>query len=226
MIKAIVIEDENLARSLLEDYITEVPFMQCIGSYANPLLALEQLHQQAVDVLFLDIRMPKLSGLEFLSQLPNHPFVVFTTAFAEHALQGYEFNTVDYLVKPISFERFFKACLKVRKLCDAVPEMAPEKAPMISIPDGGRTLHFRPNELYFAESNGDYLELHTATGSKHIRMSLKRLLALDLPLLRIHKSFAVNPDFIQVRESRSVVVKGTEIPIGRSFRKVLTNEGS
>lgn len=221
MMKAIVIDDENLARSLIEDYLAEVPFIECIGSYANPLDAIETLQDGKVDLIFLDIKMPKLSGLDLLAQLPNHPFVVFVTAFAEHALQGYDFNTVDYLVKPVAFERFLKACFKVRKLMAGSAETEEMPVESVAIPDGSRVLHIRMAELYYAASDGDYIELYTKTGRHQIRMSLKRMLEHQLPLVRIHKSYAVNPGFIEVQSARTVVVNGTEIPIGRSFRNAL-----
>lgn len=222
MIKALVIDDEKLARSLIEDYIAEVPFLECVGSFANPLHAIEALQDGKVDLIFLDIKMPKLNGLDLLAQLPNHPFVVFITAFAEHALQGYDFNTVDYLVKPVSFERFLKACFKVRKLM-ALPTEAVE-APLetVAIPDGGRVLHLKAHELYYVVSDGDYLELHTKTGRQQIRMSLRRLLEYALPLVRVHKSYAINPQCIQIQSSRTVTVEGVEIPIGRSFKNALS----
>jgi len=222
MIKAVVIDDENLARSLIEDYIAEVPFMDCIGSYANPLNAIETLQDGDVDLIFLDIKMPKLNGLDLLAQLPNHPFVVFITAFAEHALQGYDFNTVDYLVKPVAFERFLKACFKVRKLMAATLEPSEVPVESVAIPDGARVLHIKAAELHYAVSDGDYVELFTKSGRHQIRMSLRRLLENELPLLRIHKSYAINPKHVQVQSARSVVVNGTEIPIGRSFRNVLS----
>lgn len=220
MIKAIILEDENLARGLLKDYINEVPFMECVGEFANPLQALETLQSGQVDVVFLDIHMPRLSGLELLQQLPQHPFVVFTTAYAQHALEGYEFNTVDYLVKPISFERFLKACLKVKSLMPSLSKATTESK-VIDLPNGGRTLRLKTDELLYAASEGDYVHLHLETTEHHVRMSLKRLLEFPIPLVRVHKSFAIHPKRVEIVDSRSVTISGKEIPIGRSYRQEL-----
>lgn len=219
MIKAIIVDDENLARSLISDYIDEVSFIKCAGCYANPLEAVEAIQDRSVDLVFMDIQMPKMSGLKLLSQLPNHPFVVFTTAFAEHALEGYNFNTVDYLVKPVSFDRFLKASLKVRKLiARSTSSISKQETKRITIQSGGRQLQMRHDELYYVSTNGDYVELHMVNGSLQLRMSMRKLLELGLPLRRIHKSFAVNPEFVQLIDARTVVIQGVELPIGRCFK--------
>lgn len=220
MIRAIILEDENLARGLLKDYIKDVPFMECVGEFSNPLQAIEILQSGQVDVVFLDIHMPRLSGLELLQQLPQHPFVVFTTAYAEHALEGYEFNTVDYLVKPIPFERFLKACLKVKSLMPSQAKAAVESK-VIDLPNGGRTLRIKTDELLYAASEGDYIHLHLVSAKHHLRMSMKRLLEYPIPLVRVHKSFAIHPKRVEIVDSRSVTISGKEIPVGRSYRSVL-----
>ncbi|GHB61693.1 LytR/AlgR family response regulator transcription factor [Persicitalea jodogahamensis] len=226
VIRCFVLDDEPLATALLASHIGRLPDMDLIGVSNNPTQALGQLQQTQVDVLFLDIQMPRLTGFELLRPLGYRPKVIFTTAFREYALDSFEFDAVDFLVKPISFERFLQSVGKIyRFLPAAAPELDPAHAPK---PEKAYQ-YFKVNkemvkifleDILWIEGMKDYVKIHTLSGTlvSYLRISyLEEKLPSD-QFLRIHKSFIVSLDHVQAVSASYFRIHDTELPIGRSYK--------
>lgn len=221
MIRCVVIDDEPLARQLLIDFIKKVPEFQLEGSYSSALKALEKLRKQQVDVLFLDIQMPDITGIEFLKTLEHKPLVVFTTAFAEHALQGYELDVADYLLKPFDFNRFLKSVNKIsqRLKSDSKPESS-EKNDSIFIKDGTKLVKVELSTIRYIKGSREYVTI--VTGDKKI-MSLQTMKSLEemLPqeFIRIHNSFIISLSEVETIFKNKLQVGGEIFPVGITYKK-------
>lgn len=230
-IRCLVVDDEELARTLLENYIGRLPNLQLIAACANPLDAFAVLQQQPVDLLFLDIQMPELTGIALLRTLTQKPAVVFTTAYAEYALEGYALDVTDYLLKPFSFERFVQAVNK------AIGRLRPKTAPDPLLPDQGappgkdyllvkadHKMHrLKFEEIQYIQSMREYVAFHTLAGRVISLNSLKNL-EEQLPperFIRIHKSYIVAIDKIDMLEGNTIQVGKEKLPVGASYREEL-----
>jgi len=225
--KCAIIDDEFLAREYLKDYVSRVPFLKLVGDYDSPLLAIEDLKNHNIELLFLDIQMPDISGLEFLKTINPQPFVIFTTAFRKYALEGYEHNTIDYLLKPISFERFLKA---VNKLNDLMQIGKTAYIPAISEAQSGNYLTVRADrkhykirfdDIYFIEGQQAYVTFNMRERKITALMSMKDL-EETLPneqFIRIHKSFIASRKYINSLEGNQIDINGQKLPVGKNYRE-------
>jgi DNA-binding LytR/AlgR family response regulator len=225
----LIIEDEPLAAEVLEDYVRAVPFLHLRGVCPDALFALEFLQTHAVDLLFLDIHLPRLKGLDFLKALPHPPQVILTTAYHEYALQGYEFNVVDYLLKPIAFGRFLQAVHKLAPAKAAQPVKV--EAPAALAP--GRPFHFfnvdkkmikvYEDEILYIESLKEYVRVFTPGQALVTKFQLGQMEEQLGPsrFLRIHRSFLVARDKINAYTATHVEVAGREVPIGRHYKETV-----
>ncbi len=221
----LIVDDEPLARDLLRDYVAKVPFLRLYAACASSLEALDLLRQHPIDVLLLDVQMPELTGLALLRALPRPPLVVLTTAHSSYALAGYELDVVDYLLKPITLDRFLRAADKVReRLRAALPALAAVPAPVpefLFVKDGPRLVNIRLADLLYIEGLRDYVALHTR---QQRTVSLQRLktLAAQLPagqFVRIHQSYIVALAGIEaVFKDRVQVVGGRLLPLSDTYR--------
>ena len=225
LIQCLVVDDEPPARDVLKHFITQLPQLQLAGECSNAVQVMGFLQQQQVDLMFLDIHMPQLKGIELLKILKNPPKVILTTAYAEYALEGYELDVVDYLLKPIPFERFVKAVHKATHQHQPAPETpspAPEK-------DREGFVYFRVDrkmvkvmlsDILYIESMKDYAKVVTATGTLVTRQSMNALEALlpERHFIRTHRSFIVALPKIKSFTHEVIEVDKTEIPIGKLFR--------
>lgn len=226
-----IVDDEFLARQYIRDYVEKLPFLELVGDYDSPLMILEELKQNTIDILFLDIQMPDISGLDFLKTLNPQPYVILTTAYKEYALESYEHNVVDYLLKPFSFDRFLKAVNK------AVDKAQKEQAVnSILKPNGG----FRPvmgdtymtiradrklykihfDELVYIEGQRAYVTFHTVNKRITALMALRELEEL-LPkdrFIRIHKSYIVSVKHMEALEGNMIEICGKKLSVGSSYR--------
>jgi len=230
-IRCAVIDDEFLARQYLKDYIGKVPDLELVGDFNSPLKALDLLKRQAVDLLLLDIQMPDISGLDFLKTLDRQPAIILTTAFKEYALEGYELNVVDYLLKPFSFERFLKAVHKAASLIEKNrPAGGPEGAAdrqetgsYLVIRADRKYYKINYDDLIYIEGQKAYVTFHTAQQPITALASLKTL-EEQLPagmFIRIHKSYIVSVRKIQALEGNSIFIAGKYLPIGKNYRKAM-----
>jgi len=222
MIRCMVIDDEPLARQLLADFISKVPELSLEGSFSSALASLEVLRKKRVDVLFLDIQMPDISGIEFLKTLDHKPLVVFTTAFAEHALQGYELDVADYLLKPFDFNRFLKSINKVTQRLKTTPEFtgSGEKIDSIFVKDGTKQVKIPVDSIRYIKGSREYVTI--VTSDKRI-MSLQTMKGMEemLPsgFIRIHNSFIISLAAVDTIFKNKLQIGKEEFPIGITYKK-------
>jgi DNA-binding LytR/AlgR family response regulator len=225
MINCIVVDDEPLARQLILSYIDQVPDLQCLGSYQTAIEAFAALHQYQVDVIFIDIEMPGITGLNFIKSLKIHPKVVFITAFTEYAVEAFEIEAADYLVKPVMFERFLKAVQKVGLKKNEL-QFAQQQTPDISsifLKVDRRLVKVDLASIIYIEGLGDYLKVHTVGQTYISYMALGKLEAL-LPsskFIRIHRSTIINKSLIQFIEGNFVRINDFDLSIGLTYRDAL-----
>ena len=213
-LRCLIVDDEELARRLIRSYCERLPHLLVVGEAANPVAALRLLREHDVDLLFLDIQMPEMTGLDLLKALRHPPAVILTTAYADYALESYEFDVVDYLLKPFSFERFVRAVEKVAASRDPAP---PAYQLVRSEHKVYRIAHA---DILYVESMREYVAYHTAEG-RTLALGSLRQLEEELPenFLRVHKSYIVAKDKVTALEGNLLHVGPERIPIGGSYRE-------
>ena len=230
MIRCLVVDDEAPALAILADYIRQVPFLTLVGTTTNPIEALALVQQGGVDVVFLDIQMPKLTGLQFLKLSGNKCRVVLTTAYPEYALEGYENDVVDYLLKPIAFERFLKAAQKVLALQSpaplAVAPLAVGAPPThLFIKGDTKNKYVRVNyaDILYIEGLSNYVSLYLPTQRLITYQTLKELADTlpQPPFLRVHKSYIVSLDKIQLVDGNTLYIGDKQVPVSETYREQL-----
>ena len=225
MLRCIAIDDEPLALELLEDNISKVPYLNLVASCSNPLEAMKILQQETIDLILLDIQMPGLTGLQFIQTITEKPMFILITAYEKYALEGYNLNVVDYLVKPVSLERFIIACNKAWDLYQ-----------LRSKKDSGEELpsYFFINvdyslvkvvfaDIMWIEGLKDYLKIYLKSTSKPLvaRLTMKAI-EEQLPasmFIRVHKSFIVSKEYITALRKNSVFINDIEIPVGDNYKE-------
>lgn len=222
MIRCLAIDDEKLALDLLEDNIRKVPFLQMAGKVNSAMTAMEILQKEKIDLLFLDIQMPDISGIQFLRSLPEKPMVIFTTAFENYALEGFELDVIDYLLKPFSFERFLKAVNKAREYHSLMEKTGNQPEPdFLFVKSDHRLVRVQFDEILYIESLKDYIKIYTGEKPVITLLSMKSI-EEKLPVkefLRVHRSFIVNVKKIEVIEKKHFLIMNHEIPIGDNYRE-------
>lgn len=229
-IRALVIDDEPLARNVIVQYAKKIEFLELVCSCEDPMQAFDVLNDKQIDLLFLDINMPVISGISFLKSLKNPPMVVMTTAYTEYALEGYELNVIDYLKKPFSFERFLMAVqkvseqLKLRSQANSPAQEVPKDPASddyIFIKANKKAYKISFKDILFVEGLGDYLKIHTKTQHLVTNLTMKKIHEI-LPALnfyRIHKSFIIALDKMEIIEGNMVIIGQNKIPIGNNYRQ-------
>jgi len=224
-IKSLVVDDEPLAREGIAEYVSETPFMELVGTCKNALEASEMLKEQPVDLLLLDIHMPRISGIEFLRSLSNPPMIIFTTAFREYALEGFELDVLDYLVKPISFQRFLKAANKASEQFELKQNQQNEDVTLkdysFFIKSDGKYIRIHFDEVLFIEGLKDYVFIHTQTTRHLTLISLKNVEKL-LPehrFMRVHRSFIVALPFVEQMDGNQLKIREHVIPVSKNLRE-------
>lgn len=229
----IIIEDEPLARNLLTEYIRKTPSLTLSRAFANPLEGLDYLHEHPVDVLFLDVQMPELTGISLLKILKQKPIVVLTTAYPQYAIEGYELDVTDYLLKPITFERFLHTVEKITAqqsepaaiappFGESQPADAPPAAPtFMFVKDGRQLIKVKYSDIQYIEGLKDYVRIHTP---QRKIMTLQRLKALEevLPsdaFIRVHHSYIVSIEWIDIIEREKILIGDQFIPVSDTYRK-------
>ena len=222
----IIVEDEPIAADILKDYISQVPFLQLKSICTDAIAAMEMLQKEKVEVIFLDIHLPKLKGLDFLKTLKNSPQVIITSAYQEYALQSFELNVIDYLLKPIEFSRFLMAVNKLNKQPDTKPILT-------TLPAKERSyLFFNVNkkkvkiyldEILFIESLREYIRITTLSKNILTKFQLGQIedLLTDNNFLRVHRSFIVAKEKIDAFTATEIEIAGKEIPIGRNYKELV-----
>lgn len=229
MIKCIVVDDEPFALDLIKGYVTKTPYLELGGDFSNPFKALTFLLQNSVDLVFLDINMPELSGIQLLKSLPNRPLVVFTTAYPEFGAESYEYDAIDYLLKPVKYERFLKAANKALEfsghgqapLTDHSEKFTESDKPeYIFLKSGTQVNKVRTDQILYIEGAGNYMTFFTREKKIMTLLSMTEVTEM-LPadqFVRVHKSYIVNKDSIEVIEKHRLRINKQFIPIGITYR--------
>ena len=224
-IKCIIIEDEPLAMKVLSDYILQVPFLELQATFKNALLATEYLRDNPTQLIFLDIHLPKLKGMDFLKTLTHPPSVIITTAYHQYAVEGFDLNVTDYLLKPFAFERFLVAVNKVKTSQNETQktEGIEEKKDFIFLNVQKKKVKILFSEIVYIESQREYVKIVTTKKeylSKISTHEIERILPSDL-FRRIHRSFIISIPKIESYTAEIVEVNGVSIPIGRDYRGII-----
>lgn len=229
--RVIIVDDEPLAQDILETFVEKIPSLELVKKCNNAIEAFEVLKHEEIDLMFLDIQMPQLTGIEFLKSLKNPPMVIFTTAYDHYALEGYELNVIDYLLKPISLERFMKA---VNKAQNQYELLKGDAAPAVAIADADpndfifvkadkKLVKVKYSEIKYIEGLKDYVIIRTDTG-RVITLQTMKSLEEKLPMnlfKRIHRSYIVALDKIEAIVGNMVEIDKKHLPIGKNYRDEL-----
>ncbi len=234
MLKCIAIDDEPLALRQVTSYIAKIPYLQLTASCSNALEAQQLLAAQPVDLIFVDINMPDLSGVEFVRSLPERPMVIFTTAYSEYAVEGFRLDAVDYLLKPFGFSDFSRAAAKANSLyelrnnqrtpaAEPTPEAEPKDKEYLSVKADYKVSLVKIADIVYLESEGEYVRMHLADGSALTTLFRLKNMETALPaeqFMRVHRSYIVNLRCIKAYVKGRIFLSDTEyVPIGENYKE-------
>jgi DNA-binding LytR/AlgR family response regulator len=221
MLTAIVIDDEPMALEVIKGLTEKVTFVELEGYFTNSFEALKFLQINKVDLIFLDIKMPDISGIEFLKSITNSPMVIFTTAYSEHAVESFELDAIDYLLKPFSLARFLKACNKAYEHYELRKNKnnAASGLSHLFIKSGYEQIRIELNDIWYAEGNGNYVVfvLENKKIASRLTMSEAEALLPATNFIRVHRSYIVSKKHIQKADKKNILIQQTEIPIGAAY---------
>lgn len=223
-IKCIIIDDEPLAISVIENHLKNFDHVEIIETFNNPLKAYRVLEQEKIDVIFLDINMPQMTGFAFIENLSYKPLIVITTAYREYAVKSFELNILDYLVKPIPFNRFLKTVNKIYQqvyVSNTSADTSLQKEPHIFLKVNKKLIKINLNDILYIESLKDYIKVITTIGDYVVHKSLSSITE-ELPqsnFMRIHRSYTISINKIVALEGNTVEISNRKIPIGRNYTK-------
>ncbi|WP_397444984.1 LytR/AlgR family response regulator transcription factor [Polaribacter sp. R77954] len=213
-IRCIIIDDEPSSQNVLKSFINKIDYLDLKQVCNDALEALEYLKNTSIDLLFLDINMPQLSGISFYKSLQKPPKVIFTTAYSEYALDGFDLDATDYLLKPFSFERFVQAISKIKVLND-------QKTESIIIKSNKRLHQIKVDDILYVESLGDYIKVHFTSHFLIVYKTLKNMYT-ELPktlFKQVHKSYIINKNKIDYIEGNRIIIQSNKIPLGHKYKK-------
>jgi DNA-binding LytR/AlgR family response regulator len=223
----LIVEDEPLAAEVLQDYVSQVPFLTLGGVCGDAIYAMEKLQREKIDLIFLDIPLPKLKGLDFIKTLRNPPHIIIVSAYHEYALQGYEYNVIDYLLKPVEFSRFLMAVNKMRQTptTTSAIQVTSEAAerPYIFFNVGKKRVKIFLDEILYIESLKEYVRIFTKEKSILTKFQLGQIESLLARnnFIRVHRSFIVAKDKIDAFTASDLEINGKQIPVGRSYKELV-----
>ncbi|MCL1614922.1 LytTR family DNA-binding domain-containing protein [Bacteroides sp. ET71] len=222
--KCIVVDDEPLALDLLESYVRKTPFLELAGKYSSAVQAMKELANQQVDLIFLDIQMPELNGLEFSRMLPPETCIIFTTAFDQYAIDGYKVNAIDYLLKPISYPDFLQAANKALHQHELMHRTPQDEIDSIFVKSEYKLVQIELRKILYVEGLKDYIKIYEEDNPKPVLslMSMKAMEDLLPPsqFMRVHRSYIIRKDKIRVIDRGRIVFGKTYIPISDSYKQV------
>ena len=229
----IIVDDEPLAQQVIEEYVKTIPFLTLTGKCSSAFEAFDYLRMHKIDLIFLDIHMPNVSGIDFINALDNKPYFIFTTAYSEHALEGFNLNAVDYLLKPIPFERFLKAVNKVYELYTLRAGKSEHKLEPVSevkrtddfimVKSDYQSLRINLNDVIYIEGLKDYVKIHLVSDKPVVTLNSLKNMAEKLPsdlFIRVHKSYIVSINRINSIVRNRIVIGDKWIPIGENYKDV------
>lgn len=218
-IKGIAVDDEPIALDIIKSLAIKVPFLDLQASFVNAFDSIKYLNENPVDLIFLDIKMPDISGLELLKALDQKPLVIFTTAYTEHAVKSYELDAIDYLLKPFSFERFTKSCNKAAEVIDFRRKNSIQKPDYLFVKSGFEQVKVFFDEILYVESSGNYMVFMLQNSKILSRLTLKEVLHLlpETDFIQIHRSFIISKKWVNKIERNQLHVGKYVVPIGSMF---------
>lgn len=224
MYKCIIVDDEEPARLLLNDYCEKIENLEVVGIFKSPLQCIETLEKEPIDILLLDINMPDISGIDFLKSLTVKPKVILTTAYRDYAVEGFELEVSDYLLKPIEFHRFLKAINKVKSTFTEQPLVVntTEIIGSIQVKANKRLYKINYDDILFIQSQSEYVMYHTESHGKLMVYGTIKSVEKMLPntlFYRIHRSYIVNKDYIKFVEGNQIVLENEKLPLGDNYKK-------
>lgn len=222
--KAIAIDDEPIALKIVRAFLIDINFIQLDATFTNALEAIAHLNSNSIDLIFLDIKMPDISGIEFVKTLHKSPMIIFTTAYSEHAVQSFELDAVDYLLKPYSEERFRKACEKAYRIYN-LNKNSERADDYLFIKTGNEKLRIEFDEIKYLESSGNYMQFICSSRKILSRLTMAEALSL-LPsdrFIRIHRSIVINKSFLTRVEKNTVTIGEQSLTVGPSFAEIVRN---
>ncbi|MES2110799.1 MAG: LytTR family DNA-binding domain-containing protein [Bacteroidota bacterium] len=223
--RCLLVDDEPLAITLLQKHVAQLDFLEVTATCSNAMKALEVLKSTEIDLMFLDIQMPAVSGIDFLKTLRNPPKVIITTAYREYALDGYDLDVVDYLLKPITFDRFFKAIERCLRQDTPPPALnSPAETSVIYVKSGYKHIKINIDDMLYIESLKDYVKIVTTENTilNKYRIGDMETKLAGKGFLRIHRSFIINLKHLSAFTASDVQVGKTELPIGESYKAIVT----
>lgn len=226
MIKYIIVDDEHIAHDIIKGYCDALPNLSFVQDCYDAIEAIECLRNNEVDLVFLDLNMPKLKGFEFLRILQDPPNIIVTTAYQEHALEGYELNIVDYLLKPFSFERFVKAINKLETKKTETPTVnSSRNEDGLFLRSNKKLVQVRLNDILYVESIGNYVKVVTTSKEVQVREKISDILTLlpEEDFIQVHKSFVVSKKHINEIEGNRILINNFVIPVGRTYKSNLND---
>lgn len=228
-LECLLIDDEPIARKGLSEYIEDIDFLKLAGQADNPVSVMPLLQKKHIDLIFLDIHMPKLSGIDFLKLLPDKPMVVMTTAYPQYALEGFDLDVLDYLVKPISFERFLKAsqkALNYKMLLDLNKELAKERSDFVFLKSDNKVEKVFFHEIRYVEAMQNYILVHTEHRKMVCYLTFKAMEA-QLPkahFVKVHKSYIISIAHVSSVQGNTLTAHGKEFPLSRNLKDAALNK--
>ena len=228
--KCIIVDDEPLARELIRGHIQKLENFEIVGECSNAIKAMETMRNHSIDLMFLDIKMPQISGIEFLKTQKNPPKVIITTAYSQYALDGFELDVVDYLMKPVTFERFFKAinkyfATKTQQDISLVNENEFDNHAFIYVKENKKIIKIYLREIHFIEGLNEYIRIHTDNSRVVVKsslMSIENKLPSEL-FIRVHKSYIVSIPRIRAFNATTIELENANVRIGRSYKNQVFN---
>ena len=220
MITCIAIDDEPKALEVIERYCQKISLVSLKATFREPLKAIGFLSREKVDLIFLDINMPDLSGMQLLQTLSPRPLIIFTTAYSQYAVESYELNALDYLLKPVTFERFLMAINKAAGALSSKNTTGMDEDAAVFIKSGPQTYRVKVSEILYLEKDGNYITVHLKDGNILIRENMGDIFDLipAADFIRVHKSYVVGIRHISMIEVHQLIVNGEKIPIGSTYR--------
>jgi len=223
MITCIAIDDEPKALEVIERYCEKTSLVSLKATFREPIKAIEFLQRERVDLIFLDINMPEISGMQLIQTLSPRPLIIFTTAYSHYAVESYDLNALDYLLKPITFERFLAAVNKAVSALDTKTTAVSEDETTVFIKSGPQTYQVKVDEILYMEKDGNYITVHLKDKNILIRENMGDIFDLVPPaeFVRVHKSYVVAIKHIDMIEVHQLIINGEKIPIGSTYREPL-----
>ncbi len=232
MIRAIAVDDEPLALSVIETFCKKIPFIELVATFPSGIEAMSYLSSENIDLMFLDINMPHISGIEMLRSMSRPPIVIMTTAYQDYALEGFELSVLDYLVKPFSFERFFKSVNRANELCTIKQKAEQEAAPKASEDEGDifvkvdySVVKIASSDIVMVEGLKDYVKIYTQEKRYITKSTMKNIeeRLSQYGFMRVHKSYIINPKYVTAFENNHIILPTGKVALGNQYKDLFVS---